>query len=248
MLASRGQVIALLDADDFFDRHKLQMHVDFLDQHAEIGVTYNARFELNHSSSTIREMWCPPLAVGLSDLVLGFPFAPSDMVIRREWATAVGLFDPSKGSAEDTDFPCRLALAGCKFANVGHALNYRRYHSGRGRKNLPGRLNDVAQALEQVFADPRCPDDVLAFRGTAIKHHLMVIVSLALIQEETSLGQKYARELVQVDPSVLEGNPCELVDFLLTESIADENAESRAAAPDHIQSAAAGVWLVVSPI
>lgn len=223
MRAATGEILAFLDADDFFHPEKLQMHVDFLSQHPNIGVTYNARFELNHSSQTVRELWRPPHTVGLVDLILGFPFAPSDMVIRQEWICQVGLFDPGMGSAEDTDFPCRLALAGCQFAGIDRALNYRRYHSGRGRKNLPGRLNDVVRTHEAIFSDPRCPKDVLAIRDMAIKHHLMVIVSLALIQEETQLAQKYALELVQLDPSVLAGTPCELVDFLLNESIADES-------------------------
>jgi hypothetical protein len=223
ILASTGEIVALLDADDLFHPEKLKAHVHFLDKHPEVGVTYNARFELNHSAKTIRELWRPPLTVGLLDLALGFPFAPSDMVLRREWFSKVGLFDLKMGSAEDTDLPCRLALAGCKFASVDRTLNYRRYHSSRGRKNLPGRLNDVARALEAVFADPRCPDEVRAIQDIAIKHHLMVIVSLALIQGETGLAQKYARELVRIVPSTLEGTPCELLDFLLTESIADEN-------------------------
>ncbi|MEW6285728.1 MAG: glycosyltransferase family A protein [Chloroflexota bacterium] len=226
--ASKGDILFLLDADDLFHPEKLEAHVKFLAAHPEIGVSYNARFELNHSANTIREMWRPPLTVGLKDLLLAFPFAPSDTVVRREWAFKVGLFDPAVGTAEDTDFPCRLALAGCKFAGIDRALNYRRYHSGRGRKNLPGRLADVERVQAAVFADPRCPQEVRAIGRMAIKHHLMVIVSLALIQNETELAHKYTRELVALDPSVIKGAPCELVDFLLSECIADENENHEA--------------------
>jgi len=116
-------------------------------------------------------------------------------------------------------------LAGCKCAGIDRTLNYRRYHSGRGRNNLPGRINDVKRAQAALFADPRCPADVLAGHGMAIKHHLIVIVSLALIQGETELAQQYTRELVQLEPSVLDGTPCELVGCLLSESIADESVD-----------------------
>lgn len=225
MQASQGDIIALLDADDLFTPDKLQAHVDFLQRHPEIGVSYNARFELNHSSTTIRELWHPPLTVGLMDLILGFPFSPSDTVIRREWAFKVGLFNPEMGSAEDTDFPCRLALAGCQFAGIDRVLNHRRYHSGRGRKNLEGRLNDVERTLNAIFADPRCPADAKALGQKAIKHHMMVIVSLALMQNETEIAQKYLRKLVELDPAVAEGDPCELVEFLLSELITDDSAD-----------------------
>ena len=223
--ASKGDLVAFLDADDFFHPDKLRAHVEMLDARPDVGVTYNARFELNHSARSIRELWRPPTQVDLLDLVLGFPFAPSDMVSRRDWLFRVGLFDPSKGSAEDTDLPCRLALAGCTFADVGRALNYRRYHSGRGRKNLPGRLNDVRGALEAVFANPRCPARVLAIRDTALKHHVMVVASLALLQEETALAHDFLRDLVRIDPSVVEGRPCELVAFLMMESVADHRLD-----------------------
>lgn len=223
--ASKGEILFLLDADDLFHPEKLEAHVKFLNEHPEIGASYNARFELNHSLNTVREMWRPPLSVTLRDLILAFPFAPSDTVVRREWAFKVGLFDPDVRTAEDTDFPCRLALAGCQFAGIDRALNYRRYHSGRGRKNLPGRISDVEQVQTAVFADPRCPQEVRDLGRMAIKHHLIVIVSLALIQSETELAHKYIRELVALDPSVAQGNPCELVEFMLSECIADESVD-----------------------
>jgi GT2 family glycosyltransferase len=223
--ASKGEIIFLLDSDDYFHTEKLQRHVEFLEKHPEIGVSYNARFELNHSSTTIREMWRPPLSVDLKDLILGFPFSPSDTVVRRDWMFKVGLFDPEVGTAEDTDFPCRLALAGCQFAGIDRALNYRRYHSARKRKNLSDRKNDVERVQAAIFADLQCPLEIKEMGRMAIKHHLMVVVSLALIQNETELAQKFVRELIELDPSVLDGSPCELVEFLMSESIADEGVD-----------------------
>ena len=224
MRASVGEYIALLDADDYFQHEKLAIHVDFLERKTEVGSSYNSRFELNHSSNTIRELWLPLKKVNLADFILGFPFSPSDMVIKREWAFAVGLFDESFISGgEDTDFPCRLALAGCQFEGVERALNFRRYHSGRGRKNLPGRLDDVSRALKATFNDPRCPKDTLALRPLALKHHLMVLASLAFIQGESDLGQEYTRQVIKIDPNVLRGERCELIEFFLMESVADEN-------------------------
>jgi glycosyltransferase involved in cell wall biosynthesis len=226
MRVASGDLIALLDSDDIFHPDKLQAHVSYLEQHPEIGVTYNCRFDLNHSAETVRRLWRPPLTVGLADFVLGFPFTPSDMVIRREWALRINLFDETFiCGGEDTDFPCRLALEGCQFAGIDRALNFRRYHSGRPRKNLSCRLRDVERALSITFEDPRCPDDVLALRDIALKHHLMVLVSLALIQNETSLGVEFLRRLEGIDPSVFEDNPSELISFLIREVVADENLD-----------------------
>lgn len=206
MRAARGELIAWLDADDVYHPEKLEAHVAFLRANPAVGFTYSARFEWNHSQTTIRDLFRPPLAVDLLDLVRWFPFCPSEVVMRREWPFTAGLFDPARGSAEDTDLPCRMALAGCRFASVDRALNYRRYHSGRGRRNLAGRLADVSGVLEAVFADPRCPDHVRAARDTALKVHLMDIVSLSLRQEETALAQHSVRRLVRMDPTMLQGS------------------------------------------
>jgi glycosyltransferase involved in cell wall biosynthesis len=224
MRASSGEIIALLDADDLFHPQKLQTHVTYLAQNSDIGVTYNDRFELNHSALTIRDIWCPPQRVSLRDFVLGFPFSPSDMVLRREWAFDVGLFDESYiCGGEDVDFPLRLALANCRFANVGLTLNYRRYHTARRRRNLDCRIGDYRRALESAFADPRYPVDERHLRNEAFVSKYLEVAYLALVQEETELGQEFVNQVIRYDPAIIEGNPCRLVQIFMINSIRDHN-------------------------
>ena len=214
----------------------------------DVDVTYNARFELNHSAMSVREIWRPPPTVSLADLIVGFPFAPSDMVATRAALLSAGLFDPAMGSAEDTDLPCRLALAGCRFAGVDRVLNSRRYHSGRGRKNLARRRDDVARALDAVFADSRCPPEVRAIRPQALTHHLMVLVSLALLQNEVPLAHEFVDELVGRDRSVLEGHPCELMSFLMMESVADDSLDHESLLRDMVSRLPASLAFLSSQL
>ena len=82
--ASRGDIVVFLDQDDVFHAEKLHTHVEFLARNPDIGLSYNSRFELlNESSRLIRTLWRPPRSVVLGDMVMGFPFGPSEMVIRR---------------------------------------------------------------------------------------------------------------------------------------------------------------------
>src|SRR6185436_7010981 len=154
---------------DYFHPAKLEAHVDFLEEHPDVSVTYNARFELNHSSDTVRELWRPPLTVDISDLVLGYPFAPSDMVVRRASMFDAGLFDESlRYYGEDLDINCKLALSGCKFASVDKALNYRRFHSRRRINNLRAYQEDEIKPLFRAFTDPRFPEKAAHLKDKAL--------------------------------------------------------------------------------
>jgi glycosyltransferase involved in cell wall biosynthesis len=224
MRAAKGEYIALLDADDFFHPEKLGAHVKFLEAHPDIGVTYNNRFELNYSAKTIRELYRPPKTVGLQDFVLGFPFAPSDMVIRKEWAEKINHFDERYvHGAEDLDFPIRLALSGCKFNKVDRALNYRRHHSERKRKNLLGRKADWVAVLENTFRDQRCPSHIKDLRTEAYTQHTLVLVCHAFLQDETLIGCNLLEEVRQLSPNLFLGKPSQVLRYLISFIIADEN-------------------------
>ncbi|MFN8062872.1 MAG: glycosyltransferase family A protein [Vicinamibacterales bacterium] len=225
---ARGELLALLDSDDAFLPTKLQEHVTLMESRADVGLTYNARFELNHSASTIREIWRPPTTVTVRDLVSGFPFSPSDVVVRRSWLDRAGEFDPTMGSAEDTDWPCRLALAGCVFAGIDRPLNYRRYHAGRRRVNLAKRRQDIGRSIDAVLSDSRCPPDVRALGRAVLTNHLLPLAALALAQEESPLAEALLLELVEANPTVLQGDPAELVRYLTVFSVADERENHEA--------------------
>ncbi|CAN5491722.1 hypothetical protein BH10CHL1_BH10CHL1_34080 [soil metagenome] len=221
MRASTGEIIALLDADDLFHPDKLAAHVAYLAQHPEIDVTYNAHFDMD-AKEKLLNLWRPRTQVGLPDFVLGFPFAPSDMVLRREMAFKVDLFDESYVVfSEDLDINCRLALAGCQFAGIDRPLNYRRYHPGRVIKNVTGRLESALRALDTTFNDARCPQAVQALRHEAYRNHYLDWAYCALTQNETALGQKYLCEAIDCDKTLLARDAANLLDFFIVTAIHD---------------------------
>ena len=222
--ASTGEYIALLDGDDIFHPKKVELHLEFLEKHPEIGVTYNPRFELNHSAKTIRELWRPPLTVSLVDLAFGFPFGPSDMVLRREWAFQVNLFDERYVYVgEDLDFNCRLALAGCKFASVDRALNYRRYYSDRVIRDFPVYVKNTLQPLIEIINNPNCPVEILNVKDKVFSSHLLLLSMIAFVQDDNALGREYCLSAVRYNPSILIGNPSKLLETMIDYSVEDES-------------------------
>lgn len=217
--AASGELIALLDADDLFHPDKLQAHVNFLTQHPTVGVTYNARFDF-YAQQQIFGLWRPPATVTLTDLVLGFPFAPSDMVLRREWLEQVNLFDESYVAySEDLDINCRLGLAGCSFAGIDRPLNYRRHYPERIIRNVQERMTAAVQTLMTIFSDQRCPEAVARLCHKALGITYLVWSYEALIQQDTALGQALLRKALQQEPAFLQADATELRSFFATRSM-----------------------------
>jgi glycosyltransferase involved in cell wall biosynthesis len=223
MRAAQGEVFALLDADDKFDKHKLAAHVDYMVAHEDVGVTYNSRYALRCGGDSVAYMVRSPAAVTLKDLVQGFPFTPSDMVLRRDWAYSVDLFDESLVHfSEDLDINCRLALAGCKFAGIDRALNYRRLHSAGRIRTIRQRLDAALGVLDKIFSDPRMPLEVHALKGRSQASNCIVWATEALRQEETCMGLEFLRQAVEYNPAVLDGAPNAITHFLTYDAIYDE--------------------------
>ena len=222
--ASVGEIIAFLDQDDLFHPEKLERHVAYLAKHPEIGFTYNARFALNHSAKSVRELWRPPQTITLPDLVLAFPFAPSDMVMRRAWACREDIWEIDTQGSEIV-FLGRLFLAGCRFGFVEQALNYRRYHGERTMRNLTGKCADELRCQEIIFTDPRCPAEVRALRTVGNVNLYVVWAYHAFVQGETETGKALLNKALALKPDLLAGVPCELVRTLASYAMSNESRD-----------------------
>ena len=222
--ASSGKYIAFLDHDDEYLPEKLAAHYDYLEKHPDVGVTYNSRFEVAQSTKIVRAMWIAPEKVTLCDLVLGYPFSPSDVVIRREWLLQIGLLDESNVfHGEDLNTNCRLALVGCRFARVNRILNYRRNHPSRIRKNLDASLHNVFRNLEAIFNDPQCPKEVVKLRNIAFAENYLVWSYWAFLQKQGGLGQDYFRRAIQLDPTIIMNKARKYLEFLVWHCVVEES-------------------------
>ncbi|MBW7885225.1 MAG: glycosyltransferase family 2 protein [Caldilineaceae bacterium] len=224
--AARGDLIAYLDQDDYFHPEKLQRHVAYLQAFPNVGATYNNRFELNHSATTIGDIWRMHRPLTLADFVLGFPVAPSDLVLRREWAMRRDLWDERQlfHGGEIVTYG-RLYLAGCQFGHVDRALTYHRYHSGRVLRNLTHQCQSYLTAQETIFGDARCPKEVIALRDEAFCGSYMVWSAYALAQEETGVAHELMQAAIALRPEILEGRPSEYINFLLYSAMGDDNLD-----------------------
>lgn len=231
--AARADILAFLDHDDLFHRDKLGAHVHLLtNDRPDIGFSYNARFELNHGANTIREIWLPPASLTLADCVLGFPVAPSDMVIRRRWLETAGLWEEAHGHyGGEIILTGRLHFAGCAFARINRVLNYRRRHAGRVLADVAGNCQMELDAQHRILTDPRCPREVAALHDAAWSNTYLAWAWRGLVQGELPLGQKFVREAMRLNPSLLCGTVPPLLEFVASNSLLDESLDHEALLP-----------------
>jgi len=212
--ASEGEYIAFIDADDKVHPEKLATQIAFLEQNTEIGLAYCSRIEIDQNGNPLALVPAPS-TVSLKDLVLGYPYAPSEIVMRREWVHKVGLFDESfRFHGEDPDFHMRLALQGCKMAGVKRVLNYRRLRAERVMKNLEKVAEGEIRAFENTFANPHCPNEVLELRKKSLAMVHRIFSFIAFSQNDTSLGQELLRKAFELDVTFFEGDKTNFIEFI----------------------------------
>lgn len=224
---SRSEYVAFLDADDVFDPRKLEIQTAYLDARPHVGISYSSRLEIDERGTRLGFAALPPVA-SLRDFVLGFPFAPTDVVARRSWIDHVGGFRPGFVINEDREWFIRLALAGCECIGLPDFLSCRRLNGAKVFNDLPARLDDMFRSLDAAFCDPRCPADVQALRHRARGDVYISWAYQAAIQGERSLAREYFRQAFVCDPlKAAEGGEALVHGLMITASQDGGDHEAR---------------------
>jgi glycosyltransferase involved in cell wall biosynthesis len=134
--AARGRFIALLDDDDTYLPHKLQVQAEILSRDTTIGLVAGGWQLVDDGNQVIKD--CPPdqaQGLDLETWLTSCPLIVNSVLFRREFGTAVGGFDPSALPLEDWDFWLRLAHAGCRMTwHEGIVCRYRQHGQNTPRE------------------------------------------------------------------------------------------------------------------
>jgi glycosyltransferase involved in cell wall biosynthesis len=134
--ASRGELLALFDADDRWPPTRLTIQAGYLVGHPEVACVLG------------RQEWIDPPPWLTRDPVYGdldgIPLVSA--MIRRSAFEAVGGFDESFSHGEDMDLLVRLREDGFRIEVIPEILVYRRFHGG----NLIASQPDTSPLLRSV--------------------------------------------------------------------------------------------------
>jgi glycosyltransferase involved in cell wall biosynthesis len=114
--ASRGELIAFLDADDRYLPDKLETQVAILEKDRRLGLVQSGWRHTDAAGRPTSEStpWRQSPRLDIESWLLWKPVFLGGMLIRRSWLEAVAGFSDDLPQAEDVDLILRMALAGCR--------------------------------------------------------------------------------------------------------------------------------------
>jgi glycosyltransferase involved in cell wall biosynthesis len=157
--AARGELIALLDADDIWLPEKLQKQQDCLDANPRAGLVHSAflRWDDRTGDTSLRRtVECRYVGRCYHLFFFENGALPSTIFVRRECVDRIRGFDENirKAGVEDYDFSLRIARH-YDFAFVDEPLvMYRRHESNASEKRLHMLLGELDVVTKALRDDP----------------------------------------------------------------------------------------------
>ena len=164
---ARGELIAFQDADDTWLPEKLQLQVDYLREHPEVGVVFSGSVFFGtetRQSDCLKQRFNVNSGMMFDRLLHDHFVGMSSVVIRRSCLDEIGLFDESLIGAEDYNLYLRLARK-FQFGFLEDRLIMKRLHDGNLSNNLEQMLKDEITNLQKIaalFPDANIPTTKLA--------------------------------------------------------------------------------------
>ncbi|MEO6457025.1 MAG: glycosyltransferase [Chloroflexia bacterium] len=178
--ASTGELIALLDQDDVWLRHKLEVEVRAWLARPHVSLVHSSYHILDGQKPStsaqrsrkqllkLREREYLPLP----GLLIDVPICSATTLFPRNILDEVGMFDPALNGTDDWDLWLRMAARGYTFYCVGEPLAEYRMHASNSSHNIDLMVGGVMRTLDKFYALPSVPRSALRWQKRAyFKRH-----------------------------------------------------------------------------
>lgn len=212
ILASKGEYVAILDADDVWLPQKLELQVKVLDSRPDVAAVCSDIYIVDAQTGVITgRFWHNSPRLGPFNphmaaqkalrrlLSRGCFIHPSTALIRREVYNEVGLHDESLKTHEVWDMWVRVLL---RFAveTIDMPLAKYRQHSANLSANWDQMYEDGVTVLNKATRTlPLAPDDLRVLKRRLARHHFSYGSGL-VVNDRITLGRQKLLASIRLNP------------------------------------------------
>ncbi|MCL2931720.1 MAG: glycosyltransferase family 2 protein [Trichodesmium sp. MAG_R03] len=163
---ARGELIAFLDADDFFLPDKLTAQVRVFDTQTNLGIVHSGWRRVNQQGETIKDEtpWDYVPKLNLEGWLRWKPIGTmGTLMFRRDWLQKVGSFEPGLDQAEDVDLVLRLSVNGCEAEWLQQSTVCYRQHDRNTMRDGVSQARSINWVLDKFFASESLPLGISLF-------------------------------------------------------------------------------------
>ena len=222
--ASTGEYVAFLDSDDLFLPEKIQLQVKALDHNPEVGLIASGWTEVDAQRNPLRTRrpWLLNQGLAIQDWLYNCPFAPSAVLVRRDWLMWVGLFDAQQYYVEDWDLWLRLSYAGCRMAWEPTVVYLQTIHESNMVRNAAQMSAGLFRLFDKFFAQPKLSDDLLRQRDRVFASAHVNAAVRALGAGAVAQGTEHLAAAIRLDSTWLDDDPPAVLQSLASTALTQQ--------------------------
>jgi len=132
-----GEYIAILDSDDFWEKEKLSLQVDYLNSHPKTGIVYCNGVACGPDNEFLYDIYTDEHVENNNPsliLLNCYLFLPTNSLVRTSVFKQAGFFDDSLRAGQDHDMLLRIVEI-CEIAYINHKVFSYRRHGGSISEN-----------------------------------------------------------------------------------------------------------------